>query len=102
MSHNQKHQEKKEGQPMTEQEARQSLALLLLLLSGWEEDSRKNPGQKIFRSWKGYLFEDLNGMETGDMIVQFPKSVVITEKGLEEAQNLKERVYSLLGVQDEG
>ena len=102
MSHNQKHQEKKEGQPMTEQEARQSLALLLLLLSGWEEDSRKNPGQKIHRSWKGYLFEDLNWMETEALIAQFPKSVAFTDKGLEKALNLKERVYSLLGVKDEG
>jgi len=29
------------------------LSLLLLFLSGWEEESRQFPGEKIFRAWKG-------------------------------------------------
>jgi hypothetical protein len=37
----------------------QDLCLLLMFLMGWEEDSRQKPGEKIFRAWKGYLFEVL-------------------------------------------
>ena len=61
-----------------------ALSLLLLFLTGWEEDSRKNPGEKIFRSWKGYLFEILNELEDEDLIIQFrnTKSVILTEDGL--------------------
>jgi len=69
------------------------LNLLLLYLSGWEEDSRRSPGEKVFRSWKGYLFEVLDALEEGELIEQFrnTKSVVITPKGLEKARGLKER-----------
>ena len=70
------------------------LNLLLLYLSGWEEDSRNSPGEKVFRSWKGYLFEVLNEMEEEDLIKQFrnTKSVVLTEKGIEKAEQLKEKI----------
>jgi len=69
------------------------LNLLLLYLSGWEEDSRRSPGEKIFRAWKGYLFEVLDALEELEMIEQLPnrKSVVITAKGIERARGLQER-----------
>jgi len=69
------------------------LNLLLLFLSGWEEDSRRRPGEKVFRSWKGYRFDALNALEEGEMIEQFHnlKSVLITPKGIERARELKER-----------
>ena len=77
------------------------LNLLLLMLSGWEEESRNQPGEKIYRSWKGYLFEALNELEDDKLIQQFKntKSVVITPEGLRKARELKER---LLGSGDNG
>ena len=56
------------------------LNLLLLYLTGWEEESRKEPGEKVLRSWKGYLFEILNELERENMILQYnnTKSVILT------------------------
>jgi hypothetical protein len=67
------------------------MILLVLYLCGWEEDSRRNPGQKIYRSWKGYPFEVLNDFEEKDLIVQHykSKSVVLTEAGRRKAEELK-------------
>lgn len=69
------------------------LNLLLLYLSGWEEESRNTPGEKIYRAWKGFLFEVLNQLEEEAMIQQFRngKSVVLTKEGIEKAKELKER-----------
>ena len=69
------------------------LNLLLLYLSGWEEDSRNTPGEKIFRSWNGYLFEVLNQLEEEDLIHQYRKgkSVIITPEGLEKARELEKK-----------
>jgi hypothetical protein len=71
------------------------LNLLVLYLSGWEEDSRKNPGQKIFRSWKGYLFEILNDFEEKELITQHrnSKSVVFTEAGKRKAEEVKSKYF---------
>jgi hypothetical protein len=68
------------------------LNLLLLFLSGWEEDSRNDPGKKIYRSWNGYLFEVLNEMEEKELITQFRngKSVILTEKGIQKAKELQQ------------
>ncbi len=69
------------------------LNLLLMFLSGWEEDSRAEPGEKVFRSWKGYLFEALNELEEEKMIRQFKntKSLVILPEGVKRAQALKSK-----------
>jgi hypothetical protein len=69
------------------------LNLLLMLLTGWEEDSRKNPGEKIFRAWKGYLFETLNQLADDKLIIQFQntKSVMLTDAGRQKAEELKKR-----------
>lgn len=69
------------------------LNLLLIYLSGWEEESRRNPGEKIYRAWNGYLFDVLNTLEEGEMIEQIRnmKSVILTPKGLERARELKGR-----------
>ncbi len=69
------------------------LYLLVLYLSGWEEDSRKNPGQKLFRSWKGCPFEILNEFENEEYITQNrkSKSVVFTPTGKIKAKELKEK-----------
>ena len=71
------------------------LNLLVLYLSGWEEDKRKEPGQKIFRSWKGYLFEILNEFEEKEFITQNrkSKSVAFTEKGKKKAEEIKRKYF---------
>lgn len=69
------------------------LNLLLLYLAGWEEDSTKEPGKKVYRSWKGYLFEVLNELQDDEMIYQFKngKSVIILDDGIKKAEKLKEK-----------
>jgi len=71
------------------------LNLLVLYLSGWEEDSRKKPGQKIFRSWKGYPFEILNEFEEKELITQNrkSKSIVFTVKGKSKAEAIKRKYF---------
>ena len=75
------------------------LCLLLMYLTGWEEDSRKNPGEKIFRAWKGYLFEVLNKLADDKLIVQFAnhKSVTLTEVGKQKAQQLQAQLFNSKG-----
>ncbi len=69
------------------------LNLLLMFLTGWEEESRKNPGERIFRAWKGYLFETLNKLADDKLIIQFAntKSVMFTEAGRQRAEQLKKQ-----------
>ncbi|MCK5220984.1 MAG: transposase [Candidatus Aminicenantes bacterium] len=69
------------------------LNLLLLYLAGWEEDSTKEPGKKVYRRWKGYLFEVLNELQDDEMIYQFKngKSVIILDDGIKKAEKLKEK-----------
>lgn len=40
------------------------LTLLLIYLTGWEEDRRNAPGEKEFRAWKGYKFEILDKLQS--------------------------------------
>jgi hypothetical protein len=88
----------RERLPLTDQEEKmeekiKELNLLLMFLTGWEEDSRKNPGEKIFRSWKGYKFETLNQLADDKLIIQFAntKSVMLTEAGRQKAEQLKQQ-----------
>ncbi len=69
------------------------LNLLLMFLTGWEEDSRKNPGEKVFRAWKGYLFETMNKLADDKLIIQFQntKSVMLTDAGKQKAEQLKKQ-----------
>jgi len=67
------------------------LNLLLLYLSSWEEESRNNPGERLYRSWKGYKFDVLNELANDKFIRQSKesKSVIITDTGRAEAERLK-------------
>jgi hypothetical protein len=69
------------------------LNLLLMFLTGWEEDSRQKPGEKVFRAWKGYLFETLNKLAEEKLIIQFQntKSVTLTDAGRQKAELLKKQ-----------
>ena len=73
------------------EEKLRELNLLLLYLTGWEEDSRKNPGEKVFCTWNGYSFKILNQLHEDKMIVQIKdkKLVIVTEAGRQQAEKLK-------------
>jgi hypothetical protein len=73
------------------EEKLKELNLLLLYLTGWEEDSRKNPGEKVFCTWNGYSFKSLSQLADDKLIVQFKdkKLVIVTESGKQTAEKLK-------------
>ena len=67
------------------------LTLLLIYLTGWEEDKRNSPGEKVFRAWKGYKFEILDEIQNQQLIFQIPggKSLILTDKGKQKAEELR-------------
>jgi len=70
------------------------LSLLLMSLTGWEEDSKKDPGEKIIKSWKGYSFEALNELEEENLIHQTRgtgKIVILTKDGEDKAKELQSK-----------
>jgi hypothetical protein len=67
------------------------LMLLLIYLTGWQEDSRRIPGEKVFRSWKGYDFVILNEMDNENLVRQYPKTVTLTKEGISRAEYLKQK-----------
>ena len=69
------------------------LSLLLISLTGWEEDSRNEPGTKVNKAWTGYSFDVLNELEAENLIVQFrgnAKTLILTKEGQEKALTLKQ------------
>jgi hypothetical protein len=74
----------------------EELTLLILYLTHWVEKD-KFGGEGVCRSWKGYPFDALNKLvDEGYLVgVKHPgksKSVVLTEKGINKAEEL-ERKY---------
>ena len=71
----------------------QELTLVLISLTGWEEDKRDAPGEKVFRAWKGYRFEHLAELQQRRLIRQVPggKSLVLTDEGKQEVEELKRK-----------
>lgn len=69
------------------------LTMLLIYLTGWEEDKKNAPGKKVFRAWKGYKFEVLDELQQGRLISQVPggKSLILTDEGKQKALELKEK-----------
>jgi len=67
------------------------LNLLLLYLTGWEEDSRQKQGEKVFCTWNGYSFKILNQLTDEKMIVQFKekKLMLVTKADKQLAEKLK-------------
>lgn len=67
------------------------MTLLLMSMTSWREKVRG----KLFaqQAWKGYDFDILNNLAEQDFIrgSHHSKSVTLTEKGLEEAEKLKEK-----------
>ena len=67
--------------------------MLLIYLTGWEEDKRNSPGEKVFRAWKGYNFEVLDEIQKQKLIYQVPggKSLVLTDEGKQKAEELRRK-----------
>ncbi len=47
--------------------------------------------EKVFRAWKGYLFDIINELERENLIKQFRKSMILTDEGIAKAKGLKEK-----------
>jgi hypothetical protein len=72
------------------------LSLLLIYLTGWEEDKRKGePGEKVFRSWKGYPFDILDELQAQRLIFQSEKakSVFLTDEGKRKAEQIRQKYF---------
>ncbi len=76
-----------------DEKIKQELILLLIYLTGWEEDKRNAPGEKVFRAWKGYRFEILNELQEQRLIYQIPggKSLILTDDGKQKAEELRQK-----------
>jgi hypothetical protein len=76
-----------------ERQFKQDLHLLLIYLTGWEEEKRNSPGEKVFRAWKGYKFDVLDDLERQRLIFQIPggKSLFLTEEGKQKAEVLRQK-----------
>ncbi len=67
------------------------LHLLMIYLTGWEEDSRNEPGTKVFKAWKGYLFDVLDELEERNLICQHKHTqlLFLTDEGKRIARELR-------------
>jgi hypothetical protein len=76
-----------------DEKIKQELTLLLIYLTGWEEEKRNSPGEKVFRAWKGYRFEVLTEIQNQRLIYQIPggKSLILTNEGKQKAEELRRK-----------
>ena len=67
------------------------LCLLLLYLTGWQEESKDNPGVMLYRAWKGYPFKILNDLQQENLIIQNhnKQPILLKDSGIEKAKTLK-------------
>jgi hypothetical protein len=72
------------------------LTMLLIYLTGWKEDSRRNEKKKVFRSWIFYKFEILDELKNQGLIRFIPggKSLFVTDKGKKTAIELKKKWFN--------
>jgi hypothetical protein len=68
------------------------LTLLLIGLTGWEEEKRNQPDVKLTRAWKGYTWDILDELERMRYIHQIPggKSLFLTDEGKKRVEQLKQ------------
>lgn len=87
--------ESKDSEIEVTPETIQALHLLLIYLTGSEEDDRINKGKKVYRSWKGYNFEILNALQEQNYIWQIPggKSLLITDEGKQKCIELQKKYF---------
>lgn len=77
------------NQEQTEQ-LKRDLTLMLIALTGWEEEKRGTEGKLQTRAWKGYNFEVLDDLQSKGLIYQVPggKSLILKDRGIEKAMEL--------------
>lgn len=74
----------------------EDLTLLLAYLTSWDEDPQRNFGtNSSLRAWKGYDFEILDSLQQQEFIDKShkAKSVYLTNKGIERAQQLFDKFF---------
>ncbi|MGE5341888.1 MAG: DUF6429 family protein [Candidatus Omnitrophota bacterium] len=79
------------------EERTKDICMLLIYLTGWEEDRRNGqPGEKIFRSWSGYSFDILKELQARKLIIQYynAKSIIITEEGRRLAEEIRRKLFN--------
>ena len=74
-------------------EVKEEIILLLIGLTGWEEEKRNSPGVIVFRAWKGYQYHILDSLESKKYIHQIPggKSLFLTEEGKRKVELLRQK-----------
>ncbi len=60
------------------------ITLLLMFLSGWEEEKNNCDGKTI-KCWNGYLFEVLDDLEEERLIRRYPTILQLTDEGISKA-----------------
>ena len=80
----------------SESEVLEELVLVLLYKFSWRE--KVAPDFSVIRSWKGYSFDILDSLVKEGYVSSShrAKSMIITEKGLKRANELKEKIFAAL------
>ena len=85
---------------MTAAEAQHDLTLVLLYLSRFVDDPKREDfwDEDVYRAWKGYDFGVLNKLEDEDFVFgnHRNKSICISKEGIEKAREIMER----MGIED--
>lgn len=85
---------------MTAAEAQHDLTLVLLYLSRFVDDPKRENfwDEDVYRAWKGYDFGVLNKLEEEDLVFgnHRNKSICISKEGIEKAREIMERI----GIED--
>lgn len=68
--------------------------LLLIYLNSWEDKDRLEDGKPITMAWQNYPYEMLDQLHKENLIsltskFTFKKALLITEAGIQKAQELK-------------
>jgi len=81
----------------TMNEKAKDLSLLLMYLTGWEEENKNKPGAKVFKTWSGYLIEIVGELQQQRLIFQWPgnKLIIMTDAGKKKAEELKQKYLSV-------
>lgn len=69
----------------------ENLTLLLIYLSSWDENPKKEFGEKpVLRAWKGFRFKVLEELSQKGLISDSrgSKSLYMTDKGIEKAREV--------------
>ena len=86
---------------MNEPKETEDLTLLLIYLTSWDENPKREYGDKPkLRAWKGYDFDVLNALQEKGFIAfkRGWKSVFLTEKGAERAKEIQRSISKAANI----